>query len=68
MKIYTRETISYTYDENKKLIDSRSREMYLLYPDEGKLIRNKLNGMTTDAYVGIGSKDDINNYEEIDKE
>lgn len=68
MKIYTRTTTSNTFDEAGKLVDSRSRDMYLLYPDEGKLIRNKLNGMTTDAYVGIGSKDDINNYEEIDKE
>ena len=48
-----------------RIVESKS---YVLYPDTGKLLRNKKNNLTTDAFIGVGSKDDISNYEEIDKE
>jgi len=68
MIINIHETISNVYDEKKNLISSSTSESYIVYPEENKLLRNKLNGLTTDAYIGISSKDELGKYEEIDKE
>lgn len=48
-----------------RTVESKS---YVLYPEQGKLLRNKNNGLTTDTFFGIGSKDDLSNYEEVEKE
>lgn len=53
---------------SNKVLRTIKSESYILYPDAGKLLRNKKNNLTTDAFIGVGSKDDISNYEEIDKE
>lgn len=47
-----------------RVVESKS---YVLYPEQGKLLRNKNNGLTTDTFFGIGSKDNLSNYEEIEK-
>lgn len=68
MRVEIHEVISHIYDENKKLVKTKSSENYVIYPDEGKLLRNRHTGLTTDTFIGVGSKDNLSNYEEIDKE
>jgi len=55
-----------TLDEEIK--DIIRNTTYVIEPEDGKLLRNKITGFTTDSLIGVGSNDSLNNYEEIDKE
>lgn len=68
MRLEIHEVISNILDENRKLIRTRTSESYIIYPDEGKLLKNKKTGLTTDTFIGIGSKENLSNYEEVEKE
>jgi len=68
MIIHMHETISNIYDEKQKLIKSSTSKSYIVYPEEDKILKNKLNGLTTDTYFGVSSLDAVQNFEEIDKE
>jgi len=68
MKVNIHQTISNVLDENREIISTITSETFVIYPEEGKLLRNKITGLTTDGFIAIGSKDSIDNYEEVDKE
>ena len=68
MKININETISNMYTENRELIKSTTTEMYILYPSEGKWLKNTLTGIIVKSYVALNTKDAIKNYIEIDEE
>lgn len=69
MRVEIHENVLTIRDANSnkisRIIESKS---YVLYPDEGKLLRNKKTHLTTNAFIGVGSQDDVLNYEEITKE
>ena len=56
------------YKEDGTLISTTVTKTYVIFPDQDKVIRNKLNGHVVDTFIGIGSNDSIDNYEEINKE
>ena len=68
MRIHTHETILNIYDETKTLISTKTAKTFVIYPSEGKALRNILTGLVTYDYVGVGREELIKNYEEIDKE
>jgi len=65
MKINIHENILNVKEEDGTLIKSVESESFIIYPDAGKKLRNKLNGYITDSYVGVSDKAEIDNYEEI---
>jgi len=62
------ETILNIYTEKEELIRTNTVRTYLLYPDEGKVLKNVLTGQIIEGYVGVSDKESIKNYIEIDKE
>ena len=68
MRLEIHEVISNILNEKRELIRTKTSESYIIYPDAGKVLRNKKNNLTIDTFVGVGSKEDISNYEEIVKE
>lgn len=68
MIINIHETISNIMTKDKKLIDTTTSETYILYPEQGKVLRNKKTGQIIDSFVGVGSSGSISDYEEVEKE
>lgn len=65
MRVEIHETTLRKYSENRELIDEKINETYVIYPAAGKMLRNKLTGVTTKSFIGLSSKSDILNYEEV---
>ena len=54
-------------DEQGNIIETQELETVLLFPEEGKGIRNKTTGyVLSKGYVGLGSDDSEDNYEDCD--
>lgn len=53
-------------DENRNVLRTVTHESVILYPDEGKKLRNKKTGLIIDKFICLGGKDSPDNYEEID--
>ena len=53
--------------EDEKVISTKQSEGYILIPDEGKLLKNKLTGEVLNGKVYLYQKSKINDYIEIDK-
>lgn len=68
MRLEIHEVISNILNEKRELIRSRTSESYIIYPETGKMLRNKKTGFTVDTFIGVGSKDDLSLYEEVEKE
>ena len=68
MRLEIHEVISNILNEKRELIRSKTSESYVIYPEVGKILRNKKTGLTADTFIGVGSKDDLSLYEEIEKE
>jgi len=66
MKVNKHETTTIITDEQGNILSNRVAVSYMIHPDEGKLLRNKETGYTTDSYIGVSSKADVDKYEEID--
>lgn len=68
MRLEIHEVISNILNEKRELIRSKTSESYIIYPEVGKILRNKKTGLAADTFIGVGSKDDLSLYEEIEKE
>ena len=68
MRLEIHEVISNILNEKRELIRSKTSESYIIYPEVGKILRNKNTGLTAYTFIGVGSKDDLSLYEEIEKE
>lgn len=68
MRLEIHEVISNILNEKRELIRTRTSESYIIYPDSDKVLRNKKTGLTVDTFIGIGSKETLSDYEEINKE
>jgi len=66
MTINIIQTITNKLTIDEQLIDSKVKESFAIYPDENKVLRNKLTGTIVPGLIIVASKDAINNYEEID--
>ena len=56
-------------DEQGNVIETQELETILLFPEEGKGIRNKATGyVLSKGYVGLGSDDSEDNYEDCEIE
>lgn len=53
-------------DELGNVIETNTIHTILLFPEEGKAIRNKLTGYIIKGYVGLGSTDSEDNYEDCE--
>lgn len=67
MKIEIRQTISNTLDENRKLISSSTVENTILYPAEGKALKNLKTGKVYFGFVCLSPKDKASDFIEIEK-
>lgn len=66
MRINIHENTLKIKEEDGTLIRTSNSESFIIYPAEGKRLRNKLTGYITNSYVGVSNKSEINDYEEID--
>ena len=68
MRIQINQTISNILDEDRNPIRSNTSETLILFPDEGKKLKNIKTGLVIDGYIAIGSKGDKDNYIEVEGE
>lgn len=68
MKIKKEITNSIIYDENNEVESEVTVETLILYPEENCVLRNKLTNEIIDGFVGVGTGDSKDNYEEIPAE
>ena len=56
-------------DEQGNIIETKQLETTLLFPEDGKGIRNKKTGyVLSKGYVGLGTDDSEENYEDVELE
>jgi len=67
MKIEIRQTISNTLDENRNIIKTSTAENYVLYPAEGKQLKNIKTGKVYPGFVSLGVGDKIKDFIELEK-
>lgn len=67
MKIEIRQTISNTLDENRKLIRTSTVESTVIYPADGKLIKNIKTGKVYSGYLCLSAKEKVSDFIEIDR-
>ena len=67
MKITIIQTTTKTFDESRTLLTTYTNESYLITPDEGKLLRNKITGQIHSTGLCVNKERKINDYEEIVK-
>lgn len=68
MTINIIQTITNVLDEKRHVIKTSSVEAYIIYPDDAKCIKNIITGKVYTSSVNIGTKNNLSNYIEIDKE
>lgn len=66
MTINIIQTITNILDEDRQLIRTATTEAYMLYPAEGKAIKNIKTGKVYTHSVNIGSIGNVKDYIEID--
>jgi hypothetical protein len=66
MKKQVEEIIINRKDETGNVVDTNIMHTILLFPEEGKAIRNKLTGDIIKGYVGLGTNDSEHNYEDYE--
>lgn len=66
MTINIIQTITNVLTEDGEMISSTKAEGYSLAPDEGKMLRNKVNGKVFITKIYIYRKSELKDYEEID--
>ena len=60
------QTITNILDENRKLIRTATTEAYVLYPAEGKALKNTVTGKIYYKSINLGNKGQAKDYIEID--
>ena len=68
MRINIIQTITNVLNYSREVLETRTSENYIIYPAEGKAIKNIANGKIFTSSVTIGSKSNLKNYIEIDIE
>lgn len=66
MKTNIIETITNTLDANRKLLKQKKVEVYVLYPDQNKVLFNKVTEKIIRGFITLNTKEAIENYTEID--
>ena len=66
MTVYKIKNITKTLTLDDELISTKETDGYVLIPDQGKLLKNKLTGVITSHNVYIYQRVAINDYIEID--
>jgi hypothetical protein len=67
MKITIIQTTTKTFDTSRILLATRVDEAYLIEPDAGKVLRNKITGQILSAGLCVDKERKIAEYEEITK-
>lgn len=67
MKTTIIQTTTKTFDEARILLAARVNETYLLEPDEGKVLRNKITGQLFSTGLCVDKERKIKDYEEINE-
>lgn len=68
MKKQIEEVVINRRDEKGNIVETNVIETILLFPEEGKAIRNKLTGYIIKGHVGLGDNDSEENYEDVEIE
>lgn len=68
MKIKYEESITNIYNENNELEKTITVKTSILVPEVNEAIRNKITGEVLDGIVGVGTMDNVENYEPIEVE
>ena len=68
MTINIIQTITNILNYSGEVLKTRTSENYIIYPAEGKAIKNTVNGKIFTSSVTVGSKSNLKNYIEIDIE
>lgn len=68
MKINIIQTITNILNYSREVIETMTSENYIIYPAEGKAIKNIVNGKIFTSSVTVGAKSNLKNYVEIDIE
>jgi len=66
MTINIIQTITNILDENRKILRTALTEAYVLYPAEGKALKNTVTGKVFTKSVNLGNKGQVKDYIEID--
>lgn len=62
-----RQNIVNTLDEKRSLISSSTSETTILYPDEGKCLKNIKSGRIYPSFVCLSIKDKVTDFIEVNK-
>lgn len=65
MKIKKEITKTTIFNEENEIEEEITVETDLLYPEDGYVLKNKVTGEIIEGFVGIGTNDIKDNYEEI---
>lgn len=66
MRITIYQTISNVLNEDRSIRSSSTTEAYLIEPDPGKWLRNKLTGEVLKSGICVNKKTKLNEWEEIE--
>lgn len=67
MTIKIQQSIINILDEARNVERTTTVESYLIYPDAGKVLKNKITGSITAGVVCVNTKKKIANYIEVDE-
>ena len=68
MTINIIQTITNVLNYSREVLETRTSENYIIYPAEGKAIKNIVSGKIFTSSVTVGPKSNLKNYIEIDIE
>ena len=68
MRINIIQTITNVLNYSREVLETRTSENYIIYPAEGKAIKNIVNGKIVTSSVTVGPKSNLKNYIEVDIE
>jgi len=66
MKIQIHENVLNIKEEDGTIIKTIESSSFIIYPAEGKRLRNKITGYIVNSYVGVNTKEEIQNFEEVE--
>lgn len=67
MKIQIQQVTSRVLDERRNVLSELTTETYIVYPDEGKVLREISTGRIFNHHINVSNKLELKNFEEIDK-
>ena len=66
MTINIIQTITNVLNYSREVLETRTSENYIIYPAEGKAIKNIVNGKIFTSSETVGPKSNLKNYIEVD--